>query len=248
MFRMAAVRTSVRRRWPAAYGQARNVVNLARWVWNRRTAGATDPYDDAFWDFHEDGDWDGMADVVVAFARPISLVDVGCGQGQLLSALRRRCPELPVRGIDSSVQAIARARRRELDVTFADLGGLRRQPPQPVKDLVAGTDVAVCLETAEHLPPWAARPLVEVLTSARCVIFSAAPPGQGGTMHVNEQPLEYWRRRFRRRGFDLDPIDEAFRAAVAALHLPWWYGANIHLLSRLDGPRQPSVPIRVAAI
>lgn len=232
---MAAARATARQRWPASYARARNAVNLARWVWDRRRGADLNTYDDAFWDFHQDGDWDGMADVLVAFTGAASLVDVGCGQGQLLAALQRRHPGVHARGVDSSMQAIARARRRQLDVSFADLGSLRRQPHRVGKDLVAGTDLAVCLETAEHLPPWAAGPLVDLLTTARRVVFSAAYPGQGGTMHVNEQPFEYWRRRFRRRHFDLDPADETFRAAVARLDLPWWYAANIHLLSRLDG-------------
>ena len=32
------------------------------------------------------------------------------------------------------------------------------------------------------------------------ILFSAAPPGQGGEFHVNEQPYEYWRGKFQRCG------------------------------------------------
>ena len=228
---LAAARASARRRWPAGYARARNGVSLARWAWSRSRATAEDPYDDAFWDFHDGGDWDGFAGLLVAHLAPRTLVDVGCGQGKLLVALRNRHPEVLARGVDSSPAALARARREQLDVAHADLGSRRRESRQAAAALVASADVAVCLETAEHLPPWSASPLVEMLTGARRVVFSAAQPGQGGTMHINEQPLAYWRARFRRRGYDLDRTDEQFRAAVGRLALPWWYAANVHVFS-----------------
>ena len=36
------------------------------------------------------------------------------------------------------------------------------------------------------------------------VVMTAAPPGQGGTDHVNEQPNSYWIEKFRKRGFRYD--------------------------------------------
>ncbi|MDP6884692.1 MAG: hypothetical protein QF830_11185, partial [Rhodospirillales bacterium] len=42
------------------------------------------------------------------------------------------------------------------------------------------------LEVAEHLPPDAAETFVATLVAhGRLVLFSAAPPGQGGLNHVN---------------------------------------------------------------
>jgi hypothetical protein len=34
------------------------------------------------------------------------------------------------------------------------------------------------------------------------VLFSAAPPGQGGEHHVNERTYEFWRGLFARHGYD----------------------------------------------
>ena len=228
------VKASARTRWPAAYGRARNTLALSHWIALRirqRFARAS-PYDDAFWDFHTVGDWAGMADQVVEQFAPRSVVDVGCGQGLLLAALRTHHPSIDLLGIDSSDHAVRRARARGLDVRLADLAFLGKRDAAPVARLVRGADVAVCLETAEHLPPWSATNLVRALTGASVVVFSAAPPGQGGTLHINEQPLDYWCERFRREGFALDAKDEALRSGVARLDLPWWYAANIRVFSR----------------
>jgi hypothetical protein len=49
---------------------------------------------------------------------------------------------------------------------------------------------------------------------------------------MNERPFAYWRALFEGRGFRVCRFDEEFRAAVRALDLPWWYGANIHVFER----------------
>lgn len=65
-------------------------------------------------------------------------------------------------------------------------------------------DLAMSIETAEHLPPDAAEDFVASLTSlAPAVLFSAAVPGQGGVGHVNEQWPEYWCALFARRGYSV---------------------------------------------
>jgi SAM-dependent methyltransferase len=62
-------------------------------------------------------------------------------------------------------------------------------------------DLAVCLETAEHVPEDTADYLVEFLVAAApVVLFSAAIPGQPGHGHVNCQWPEYWAHKFRAHG------------------------------------------------
>jgi SAM-dependent methyltransferase len=225
-------RALLRRRWPGAYWRLRNGAAIAEWLVFRAKAAlgfAADAYDEAFWNFHDAGDWDGFAAVVDRLAAPASVVDVGCGQGQFLAALLRRRPGLPHLGLDASPTALARAQARGLRVAPAPLASVRRTRQMNTATLVEGFDLAVCLETAEHLPPWCAGGLLDALTRARLVLFSAAHPLQGGTLHLNERPFEYWRSLFHSRGFDLDDRDATLREAVARLDLPWWYGSNIHL-------------------
>lgn len=63
-------------------------------------------------------------------------------------------------------------------------------------------DLAMCIEVAEHLSPERAESFVsELCTVGRCILFSAAIPGQGGTNHLNEQYPSYWIKLFAERGF-----------------------------------------------
>ncbi len=57
-------------------------------------------------------------------------------------------------------------------------------------------------EVAEHLPEALADYFVGLLASiAPVVVLTAAPPGQGGHDHVNEQPPDYWIVKFERLGY-----------------------------------------------
>jgi hypothetical protein len=69
-------------------------------------------------------------------------------------------------------------------------------------DLGRRSDFVQSLEVAEPLPGERASDFIQVLTAhAPFVMFSAAVPGQVGEHHVNEQPPEYWRAKFRDRGY-----------------------------------------------
>jgi SAM-dependent methyltransferase len=216
---------------PGLRWRARNTIALARWLW-MRTTGAAGAYAEDFWALHDRGDWDGFAGVILRFCEPRSIVDVGCGDAKLLAAVRRRAPVLPLLGVDSSAPALERAAAAGVPVAVHDLASTRGGDLEAVRALVDGFDVVMSLETAEHLPPWASRAFVETLGRGRVVVFSAAHPGQAGTLHMNERPGSYWRARFAERGYAVAPGDTAFRAAIAALDLPPWYAANIQLFER----------------
>jgi SAM-dependent methyltransferase len=223
-----------RRRFPTAYWRLRNLAALLAWHWYRWHPGraAADAYDDAFWGFHSVGDWDGFAGVVARLLPSASIVDIGCGQGLALEAFRRNNPRLIVRGYDDSPAALDRARARHLPVDRLDVCSLSDQQAQEKAAEIGSFDLTLCLEVAEHLPPWHGRRLITVLSGARRLIFSAAHPGQGGRLHVNEQPAAYWMKRLARRGLVLSPVDDEFRAAVARLSLPSWYAQNVHVFER----------------
>lgn len=213
--------------------RTRNAIALARWLQLRalRERVAT-PYADEFWALHAGGDWAGFAGALLRHCAPRSIVDVGCGDGKLLAAVRRVDPELAVLGIDGSREALARAAAADVPVQHHDLASTRARDLASLRARVGGFDVAISLETAEHLPPWAGAGFVETLARTRLVVFSAAQPGQGGTLHMNERSTAYWRGRFAARGFDVAAADPALRSAVAALDLPPWYAANIQLFER----------------
>ena len=93
---------------------------------------------------------------------PRSIVDLGCGPGQLSVALRARWPSAPVVGIDSSPEMIARARDDNTDpqttYELADVGDW--QPPEPVDLIISNAtfqwvpdQLALIPRLREHLAP-----------------------------------------------------------------------------------------------
>ena len=219
---------------PGARIRVRNYIGLGRWLrfWATEPRDAVDEYPDAFWDEQQTGDWTGLAQLIRRYGDPRSVVDIGCGDGRLLAAIHALDPSLSVLGIDSSAAALTRAQRAGLPVERHDLSFWRPGETRRLKARTACFDLAISLETAEHLPPWGGRRLVTLLTQGRVAVFSAAHPGQGGTWHINERPFDYWRGLFRSRGFEVSANDEAFRQSMQQLRLPWWYGSNLHLFER----------------
>ncbi|HYH78920.1 MAG TPA: class I SAM-dependent methyltransferase [Longimicrobium sp.] len=229
---------AARRRFPAAYERARRMAALPRgaaaWYAHRLRAPAEEgeAYDSEFWEYHDTGDWDGFARVLLRHAPAASVLDVGCGDGKLLAAILRAAPATRVLGIDSSPTALRVAERRGVRTRALDLASTRRARVEEIAGELGAFDLSISLETVEHLPPWHSGKLLRLVACAPVVAFSAARPGQGGTLHVNERPVEHWVRRFRRLGYALSAENEAFRAEVAALDLPWWYAANVNLFVR----------------
>jgi len=155
-----------------------------------------------------------------------SIVDVGCGSGAWLKSSLKSGIKNAI-GIDlpSSLSLIR---------TNSDFQGYLNDKSLTLieRDLVSdcitkfpSADVTFCLEVAEHLPSDVANSLVKLLTdSSNFVVFSAAQPGQGGTFHINERPLEYWIRQFAKCGFEaFDPFREALGINP---HVPRFYALN----------------------
>lgn len=144
-------------------------------------------------------------------------VDVGCGSGAYAAEAVRR-GHLTV-GLERSLAGRLIARSQGVGSQKFDL---RRYVP--AQD-AASFDLAYCFEVAEHLPPTLGESLVDAICGlAGNVVFSAAPPGQGGVGHINEQPVEYWHALFAAKGFHHDPAaSSAIREAFArnGVWAPW---------------------------
>jgi SAM-dependent methyltransferase len=156
--------------------------------------------------------------MVTALVHPTKVIDIGCGRGAWLRAFKDNGAGQIV-GLDGDYIDLSTLLIPSDCFRPTNLAGAFETP--------AGSfDLAVCLEVAEHLPARQARHLVARLAAAApVVLFSAAPPGQGGGGHVNCQPLSYWRALFEERGMKmLDPLRPRTRddAEVA-----WWYRQNM---------------------
>ena len=163
------------------------------------------------------------AEAIVSGIRTVSadadlLVDVGAGTGAIAAAWKRRGH----RAIACERSAVGRLAARLQGVPCVPFE-LANDPPS---NLPNQADIALCLEVAEHVPASLAEQLVAFLANlAPIAIFSAAIPGQGGQEHVNEQPPEYWTRRFQAVGFaeDLERSSQ-LRAAFErfGVQAPWY--------------------------
>lgn len=156
---------------------------------------------------------------------PKSVADVGCGQGAWLSVWR----DLGVSdicGLDGDYVDPARLLIPTQNFAAADLSGAFSLPRR--------FDLAQSLEVAEHLPPECSGRFVASLCGlSDVVVFSAAQPGQGGEMHVNERRISWWAGQFAQRGYT---AFDALRPGLAeAAEVSPWYRFNAILYANPAG-------------
>lgn len=150
-----------------------------------------------------------------------SVLDVGCGAGAWLRVWKTFGAR--VTGVDGDYVNREKLLIEEEEFFPADLAvGFA---------LNEKFDLVQSLEVAEHLPSRSATGFVQSLCRhADIVLFSAAPPGQGGENHLNEQPYDYWRKQFQHQGFEMyDPL----RLAISGkTEVKPWYRYNTFLYVR----------------
>lgn len=85
-----------------------------------------------------------------------TVVDLGCGPGQLTTVLRQRWPEAQITGLDSSAEMIARARAGNDDplTSYAVTDAATWSPQQPVDVLVSNAMLQWIPGHADLLLPW----------------------------------------------------------------------------------------------
>jgi len=105
-----------------------------------------------------------VEDYVSLFTSAADVVDVGCGRGELLDALRAR--GITARGVDANRAMVETCRSRGLEVEESDaLAFLERQPPASLGGLVA-------VQVVEHFTP---AYLTAFLGAAHRALRSGAP-------------------------------------------------------------------------
>ena len=168
-----------------------------------------------------------------------SVLDVGCAMGTWLHAWAE-CGVAEYHGIDGDY-----VDRRLLEIpttafTAVDLNAKF--------DLGRQFDLVQSFEVGEHIEARATEVFVECLAkhALRYVLFSAAPPGQGGEFHINEQPYEFWREKLARRGF---AAVDAVRPAIAGdARISYWYRYNTFLFVRHEALAEVPVDLRTRVV
>lgn len=171
----------------------------------------------------EDGSHSTIARWIMRDLKPASVLDYGCNDGRLLSRLYEK------HGLSWSSMA---------GIDVPGMGAKFKGPRKvfwvpnlhPFQE--GAFELVTCLEVAEHISDSHADFLVDEVSklAEKHVLWSAATPGQGGWGHVNEQPHEYWLRKFFMRGWakaDFVGVRIAEEGPLA-----WWYAKNAYLLSR----------------
>jgi hypothetical protein len=161
------------------------------------------------------------------FPQARRIADVGAGSGAMAAHGRRL-------GLDVVACEHSRVGR-----VFARLQGVRSRPFDVTtsRPAILGrpADVAYSIEVAEHVPAQLADRLVGFLAAtAPVVVFTAAPPGQGGQGHVNEQPRTYWIERFARHGcaYDASATERLQAALRQHLRSGAWVARNAMVFRR----------------
>jgi SAM-dependent methyltransferase len=164
--------------------------------------------------------------VLSVYLRTESILDVGCGSGAWLEAgLKSGIKRATGVDLGSSIKVVENNPNLKPNIANHTLKLIVRDF---VEDSTAGfikSDLAMSLEVVEHLPEHVGRNLIQRLTeSADFIVFSGAQPGQGGTYHINEQPLRYWVEEFKKYGFD---VYDPFRSVLQnQSHHPRFYALN----------------------
>jgi hypothetical protein len=179
-------------------------------------------YDNSFFDFQRMQSYKS-ASIILPFVnqwiRPGSVIDVGCGVGAWLKATEALHIET-IAGLDGSYVPADKLLISKDQFTATDL-------EKEVK-ISRKYDLAMCLEVAEHLSNKRAGSFIaELCALSDVILFSAAVPGQEGTLHINEQYPDYWIDLFKKNNYT---CFDCLRPVIwKNKEIEFWYKQNIML-------------------
>lgn len=141
-----------------------------------------------------------------------SVVDFGCGLGYYLEGFKNSGVPT-IKGFEVSYDN-AKQYISENIIDNISQGDV-------MTEINCGTfELSMSIEVAEHILPEKSDIFVKNLanSSSKYIMLTAAPPGQGGVCHINEQPMEYWKDKLRNNGFEFSQEDTSkIRAEVNKL-------------------------------
>jgi SAM-dependent methyltransferase len=176
-------------------------------------------YNDDFHKIHFQNSINSANELVPLFLnyfKPKSVLDIGCGLGTWLSVFEQN--ECDVVGIDGDYINIQ-------DLVF-DKSKFVSHDLNSSFNLKKKFDLAISLEVAEHILPENAKIFIDsICLHSDVVLFSAAIPGQEGTLHYNEQYSNYWIEIFSKNGYQC--IDFLRYKIWKNEKISWWYRQNI---------------------
>lgn len=162
------------------------------------------------------------------YFKPKTLLDVGCGIGSWLTiAEQNGCEILGIDGnyVNNEDLVIDKNNFKPFDLN------------QPF-NLEKKFDLVLSLEVAEHILPINAKIFIQSLCiHSDVILFSAAVPGQEGTLHFNEQYNQYWVDLFSKN--DYQCIDFVRHEIWNNNKISWWYRQNILIFIKKSEIKNP---------
>lgn len=168
-----------------------------------------------------------MSLVLIDEFNPNSVIDFGCGTGDLLAPYEAKGIE--VLGLDGSKECKRNAKINPDHFIVFDLR----------KRFNAGKkyDMCTCLEVAEHIEEKSSDILINNLASSSdLIIFTAAPPSQEGTDHCNLKPHSWWIDKFDKIGYryDRDKTEKIKRRFRQIPEIYYWYVDNLLIFKKIQ--------------
>ncbi|WP_395051076.1 class I SAM-dependent methyltransferase [Flavobacterium sp.] len=176
-------------------------------------------YNDDFHKVHFQNSINSANELIPLFLnyfKPKSVLDVGCGLGTWLSVFEQN--QCEVLGIDGDYV--------EIKDLVIDKNKFVSHDLNTSFDLERKFDLVISLEVAEHILPENAGVFIDSMCChGDVILFSAAIPGQEGTLHYNEQYNKYWIDLFSQNGYQC--IDFLRHKIWKDHKISWWYRQNI---------------------
>lgn len=176
-------------------------------------------YNDNFHNVHFQNSIESAREIVplfLSYFKPKTVLDIGCGLGTWLKIFEQnQCDIFGIDGdyVNQKDLVIDKSKFKAFDLNLK-------------YNLEKKFDLVISLEVAEHILPENAEVFIESMCHhGDVILFSAAIPGQEGTLHYNEQYNEYWIQHFHQNGYKC--ID-FFRYEIWKNEkISWWYRQNI---------------------
>jgi SAM-dependent methyltransferase len=176
-------------------------------------------YNDNFHNVHFQNSIESAREFVplfLSYFKPKTVLDIGCGIGTWLKIFEQyQCDIFGIDGdyVNQKDLVIDKSKFKPLDLNLK-------------YNLEKKFDLVISLEVAEHILPENAGLFIESMCHhGDVILFSAAIPGQEGTLHYNEQYNDYWIELFAQNGFKC--IDFLRYKIWNNESISWWYRQNI---------------------
>ncbi len=155
---------------------------------------------------------------------PRNVADFGCGVGSYLQAAADR--NLLVRGFEISKEAQAfTSMYIRRDIEYKDC-------TEPI--WIGRYECVISFETAEHIEPEGTDQFILNLVNAtgKTLLFTAAPPGQEGTGHINCREREFWITEIGEFLTYNEAMTREIGTAWGKLGAPWYIVKNLLVFNR----------------